>query len=394
MTELVTFKRPDRQLPDIMDAYAEYVADSESPEVFHMWVCIGTIAGAAQRKILMSTAYFDIHTNLYIILVSPPGVGKKTTALRIGKNMLKNVKPEVNFATEATSAGALIKAMSEISSVAHQSMTLFSSELGTLLANDAVSMVDFLTDIYDGNPDWHKQTLKRGSEKISHPWLNLLAGTTPQWLGDNLSSTAVEGGLVSRSIYPFSAELILRSSFPEETPRQTELRRQITNDLSRIATLEGTFRFDPEARRFYDTWYLDKSRYPKLMDSRTAGYYSRKHIHVLKVAMALSLSYKDDLVLLKKDIEQARRLLDGTEVGMKQAFSAVGKNEYATDLERVLSQIRTKRSVSYGELLGANYNNLGKRGLDIIIDELRYMGVITVDTTTKLIWAEPKEEKP
>lgn len=377
---------PKRQLDDWLLAYREYTKESESPANFHMWVALGTIAGAAQRKILMSTAYFDVHTNMYIILVSPPGVCKKTTALRIGKNFLKMVEPKVNFATESSSAGALIQMMSKISNPAHQSMTLFSSELGTLLGVDPVNMVDFLTDVYDGNPDWNKQTLSRGNEKIERPWLNLMAGTTPQWLGDNLSSTAVEGGLAARSLYPYSDELILKSPFPEDSPELVDLRKKLAQDLSVIATLDGLFRFAPDARKWYEEWYMDKSRFPKLMDGRTAGYFTRKPIHLLKAAMAFSLSYKSELVLRLDDLQRALAALDSTEPGMRKAFSAVGKNEYATDLERVKSQIISKGRITYGELLAENYHNLGKLKLDNILAELAHLGIVADRTNGKMVY--------
>lgn len=382
---------PARKLDDWLRGYAEFTQNSESPEVFHMWVALGTIAGAAQRKIRMHLAYFDVYTNMFLILVSPPGIGKKTTALRVGKNFLKRVEPQVNFATESSSAGALIQMMSKISNPTHQSMTIFSSELGTLLGTDPVTMVDFLTDIYDCNPDWHKQTLARGKEAINHPWLNLLAGTTPQWLGEHLSKTAVEGGLVARCIYPFSDELKLENPLPKEDKAKKKIADELIHDLSIIATLEGEFELEPEAERFYSEWYMDKTRFPKLMDPRVAGYYGRKHIHVLKVAMALSLSYKNELVLNLEDIQRALVLLEATEPGMTRAFSAVGKNEHSTDLERILAQLRSRGRMAYGELIAANYHSINKRTLDEILEQLRQMGEINVDN--RVWYVVTKQEK-
>lgn len=367
-----------RILEKLLDAYGAYTADSEAPEGFHLWVALGTIAGAAQRKISMSAAYFPVHTNMYLVLVSPPGVGKKSTALRVGKNFLKQVEPQTNFATESSSPEALIGLMAKIAkgTVKHQSLTLYSSELGTLMATNPAGMVDFLTDIYDGNPDWDRQTRSHGNEKIPRPWLNLMAATTPNWMGDNLSSTAVEGGFVARSIFVYDDQRILKSPFPIKTPAMAKLEAAIVNDLSHIATLEGVFEFTEDGYKFYEEWYMDKARFPKVVDMRTASYYDRKHIHVLKVAMAVSLSYKDELVLDSIDLRQALALLDGTEPGMRIAFSAVGKNEYAVDMERILAQIATKSYMSIKEIYAYNYYNMGKDKIDQVLDMLRAMGRI------------------
>lgn len=368
-----------RVLEDLTRAYGEYTKDSESPPALHYWTCLSMIAGAAQRKVGMESAYFPVHTNMYVVLTSPPGVGKKTTAMRVGKNFLKQVEPQVNFSTEAGSFEGLVDVFKAVAkqNVKHQSLTAVISELGSLLATNIAGMIDFLTDIYDGNPDWNRQTKSHGKESIPRPWLNLIAGTTPSWMGDNLPNTAVEGGLVARSIFVYTDERILSSPFPEKTPRQVELEKAIVNDLSVIASLEGTFTFSPDARAWYEKWYLDESRFPKIMDYRTASYFDRKHIHLLKVGMALSLSYKDDLVLEKEDLERALVLLDATEPGMRIAFSAVGRNPHSVDTQRILTQIKMKGGpMPYGEILALNYHNMNKEKIDEALMVLRAIGKV------------------
>lgn len=152
----------------------------------------------------------------------------------------------------------------------------------------------------------------------------------------------------------------------------------------------------------YDVWYRDKqelyerlpdnlkwfksdpwrSRFPVLDDPRTASYYDRKHIHLLKVAMALSLSYKDELVLSVEDIFRAKTLLDSTEPGMHKALGAAGKNPLSHEILRVASQIASKNEVSYRELLVANFHDIGKKNLDVVLDELRSMGRIKQEGST------------
>lgn len=389
-----------RQLADLLKAYELFTSKSDSPQVFHIWIALGTIAGAAQRKIFMHTMYFDVHTNMYIILVSPPGRAKKGAALRTGKNFLKAVEPKVNFATESSSPEGVVKLLAKISNPAHQSMTIYSMEMGTLMSTRPGEMVDFLTDIYDGNPDWERQTVAHDRQTITRPWLNIMAGTTPKWLGDKLGLIAMEGGLVARCIFPYSDERLLKNSWPRPTPELDEVGDAIKRDLSHIATLEGEFDFegglDGDAFRMYDTWYQDetqstdmwieskpwRSRFPKLDDPRTASYYDRKHIHLLKVAMSISLSYKDELVLTARDLIKAKVLLDATEPGMHKALGAAGKNVLAVETMRVAAQIATKGEATYRELLIANYHELGKKNMDIVLDELKVMGRIRQDGMT------------
>jgi hypothetical protein len=369
-----------RILPDLLQAYAEYTARSDSPQLFHIWIALGTIAGAAQRKIFMRAQYYDVHTNMFIFLVSPPGRAKKGAALRVGKNFLKAIEPKVNFATESGSPEGLIKIFTKITNPAHQSLSLYSMELGSLMATKPSEMVDMLTDIYDGNPDWSRQTIAHELQSIKRPWLNLMAGTTPKWLGDKLGLIALEGGLVARSIFPYSDARLLQNSWPIPDPAADALGRRIVNDLSHIATLEGEFAFagglDGTVFRNYDRWFKDRSRFPIIEDPRTATYYDRKDIHLFKVAMALSLSYKDELVLTQEDLDRALKLLDSTEPGMHKALGAAGKNPFAAETLRVANQIAMKREVSYKDLIIANFHDLGKKHLDLVLDDLKHMGKV------------------
>lgn len=378
MRSPIVVQPPGRKLSNWLIEYGNYTRENEAPESFHLWTGLGTIAGALRRRVNLATAHYDVQSNLYIILVAPAGTARKTTALKIGQSILKNV-PGVHFTTKATSPAALIKQFADLPEKEHQSLTAYAYELGTFFSANSAEMVDLATDLYDGNPDWDKQTIARGAEKIPRPWLNLMAATTPQWLGDYMSPTAVEGGFVSRSLYVFEETRKLSNPMPTITPELMRLKKLLINDLTHISTLSGQFTLSDEALEYYSQWYLDSSRFPSMPDERTSGYYERKHIHVLKVAMALSAAERDTLVLEQPDIEMALHLLAGIEPGMKRSFSSVGRNIYATDMERLRSQIRgSGGGLSYGAINRANYHALDQQTLDKLLGQLVSMGEIEV----------------
>ena len=381
-----------RRLPNWLKGYEEYTDGTESPKMFHLWVGLGTIAAAAQRKIYMDTGFYQVHTNMYIILVAPPGRSRKSTALRLGKGLLKRVSDfgqQAHFSTQASSVAALVKQFLEINNKDHQSLTAFSSELGSLLGVKSVEMTDFLVDIYDCEPDWDKQTVSRGLEKIGAPWFTLLAGTTPQWMGDNLSKTAVEGGFVSRSIFIFN-DTRMRVAFPDMTSEQRKIQKDLAHDLAEIAQKKGVFTFSPDARKFYEEWYEDPKRSDETKDYRVSGYYERKHTHVLKVAMALSLAQNDSLVLQVADIQTALDLLKMIEPGMQRAFSGVGKNIFSTDIDRIKELVIGAKRIPYKQILSANIHSVTKREIDDILSSLEDMGEITRDGA---FFIAPGEEK-
>jgi hypothetical protein len=378
-----------RKLDNWLHAYADYTTGTESPPIFHLWVALGTIAAAAERKVYMDAGYYQVYSNMFIILTSPAGRSRKSTALRIGKRLLKGIEEygrEIHFSTQASSVAALVSQFSRIQNPEHQSLSAYISELGSMLGSKSIEMTDFLTDIYDCNPDWDKQTIGRGLEKIEKPWFNLLAGTTPQWMGENLSKTAVEGGFVSRSIFVYE-DTRLRVAFPEITPEQREIERELVHDLAHISEIKGEFRFSPSGREFYREWYEDQDHLMEAKDYRIAGYFERKHVHVLKVAMAVSLAASDELLLTPSDIGTALQLLEELEPGMYKAFSSVGKNIYSADHERIKAQILGSgdRGVSYKMLLRSNIHAIDKDQIDRILSTLVEMGEAA---SYKSIWYE------
>jgi len=369
-----------RKLDNWLHAYAEYTEGTESPPLFHLWVALGTIVAAAQRKLYMDAGYYQVYPNMFVILVSPAGRSRKSTALRIGKRILRGIEEygqEIHFSTQASSVAALVSQFARIQNKDHQSLSAYISELGSMLGSKSIEMTDFLTDIYDCNPDWDKQTVGRGLEKIEKPWFNLLAGTTPQWMGENLSKTAVEGGFVSRSIFVYE-DTRLRVAFPEITDDQRAIERALVHDLAHIAELKGQFDFSPSGREFYREWYEDQDHTMDVKDYRIAGYFERKQAHVLKVAMAVSLASSDKLELTPADIGTALAMLEDLEPGMYKAFSSVGKNIYSADQERIKIQIEGARAdgVPYKRILAANIHAIDKEQIDKILMTLIEMGEI------------------
>lgn len=61
---------------DWISTFLDYTDGLPSPELFRKWAAIGTVAGALERRVWCSTARSKLYPNLFILLVSSPGVGK------------------------------------------------------------------------------------------------------------------------------------------------------------------------------------------------------------------------------------------------------------------------------------------------------------------------------
>lgn len=321
---------------DYLSKYVKiYTAGTESPKEFHIWTALSTIASVVGRKVWLDQGFFKIYPNMYIILVAPPGKARKSTALKRGRNLLKQVDG-IHFSSDSITVEALYKDMEE--SVEpyyvttqqiyfHRSYTAHISELKMMLQANDKKMVSFLTDIYDcGNPDvWEYKTKHQGTNVIEHPFFNMLAATTPGDVSDIFNEKAVAGGLTSRIIFVYSENVGKRVAFGVYTDEQKQAEKELVRHLVTLQDCYGEFQITPEAKKKTEEWY--ENYITPTEDTRIVGYYERKLTHVLKIAMNASLARDRKLVIEEVDVDFAMGQLDVIEPTLIHVYSGVGGND-------------------------------------------------------------------
>jgi hypothetical protein len=285
---------------------------------------------------------------------------------------------KIHFTSNAASAAALIRQFIKLTNESHQSLTTFSSEFGSLVRPGDNEIIILLTDIYDCEPDWDKETISRGQELIEKPWLNLIAATTPRWMTDNLEKLSVEGGFVRRVLFVYREDYNLVAE-PKMTDEQKKLRQDLTHDLAHIASLEGQMQYaNKEVFEYYKDWYENPERIKEARDSRLAGYFSCKADHIRKVAMLISLAEGDTLKIDLHHFKTALNLVEELEPGMLKALSSVGKNPFNTDFDRIIEQVMTNGRITYKKLFNMNVFALEKRQFDESLETLVELDKIVV----------------
>ncbi len=372
----------NRLLPDWITGYLAYTAESRSPEEYHIWVALATIAGAVRRKAFYSFEYFLLFPNLYTVLVGPPGRCKKSTAMRIGRKFLSQV-PGVNFSTDSTSRERLIQDLSQSYADGHSSMTAYASEFASLLTTSGIDMVTFLTDIYDcPDPDWSHKTKTGGTNKIRAPYLNLIGGTTPDWIARSLPLDTIGIGLTARIIFVYSETPRIKDPFPQLSKAQLELGDILVKDLVTISLISGRYLLDKDAEEFYRAWDMKNQTEREITDPRLSGYYERRPMHLIKTAMLVAASQRDETIITKADFERSLEILEHIEPAMARTFSAVGKNPLSLDIENVLSAVVSKPGVTYGQLLNLFKHSVQRDELNEVLGTLQMIGYIKLSQET------------
>ena len=348
-----------RKCDGILKSYLQYTAQSESPTRYHIWCFLGVVAAALRRKVYINMGFFKVYPNMFIVLVGPPGA-RKTIAIRIATNLVSN-NPDIHVSADCITREALIKAMkdaqetitvtgSENQIAFHSSLTIVSEELSVFLGKENHALLSFLTNLYDCSDRWEYRTKNMGTDILHGTWLNMLAATTPAWLSGSIPLTAIGGGFTSRIVFIVEDGPRHKMSIPTITPDERVIKEQIIFDLEQIALLGGEIKLSEEAFKWYDQWYVNKV--DKLeSDSRFDGYISRKHIHLLKVAMLLSICDSDKLIIEVEHLKLGIELIDELEEKMIDAFGSAGRSDIGMDVDDIHTAIKVSKKIPKKDLL-------------------------------------------
>lgn len=328
----------------IFEDYLKYVENQESPQDFHLWTCIGLIAICLGRNVWVDMSAWRVYPNLYIILVGESALTHKSTALKMGVKPLKDACPKIpelaqKFSPESLSN--MLKTLSE-GEPGRAEAFIHASEMSVLLGHSKLddTLLKLLTDLWD-SPDHHKyMTLSRGIEEAKDVCINMLAGTTPDWLRNSVPEEALEGGFFSRLILVERPPSGNKNPFPFLSITARDSLQKVKHDLGIIRkTLAGEFEFTPGAKRMYGEWYVSHNN-PDKARSFMRGYYGRKGDFILKLSMIHSACYSNNRQITEEDVLFSLTHLNENEEYTKNLVKYLGTTQDGKKYVNVLNRIK------------------------------------------------------
>ena len=313
---------------DFLEDYHIYTEPLETPALFNLWSALSALSAVAQRKIWFDGGMIKVCPNLYVVTVAPAGeVGKSVGMGIVQEHLLSKIK-SVKVNSDSITKEKIFEEMAngiqqfpfkppipmgrtQMTVMMHCSYTLFANEMSVLIKDDR-AFVAAMTSLYDAKDIFKHSTRHKGVLFLSYPYLNLYGCTTPDWISFNVHEDILEGGLTARTILLFGNKVSKRNPFPQVTQAMLNAYERMIIRLEQICLMGGPFTMTAAAKADYEKWYhFHFSKEPE--NSKMRGYHNRKRIHVVKVAMLLSLARNNSLIIDTADFDEALLILANTE---------------------------------------------------------------------------------
>jgi hypothetical protein len=394
-----------RLLADWIDEFVDLTSHLPSPQLFRKWVAISAIAGVLERKVWVKTMNMELHPNLYVVLVGPPGVGK-TVATSLVEDLWRSITG-LHVAPKSVSKASLIDSLAEAKRtktiidgsnskhMEYNSLLVNAGELGVLIPQYDPEFMNILTDIWDGRVYEERRRSKDLHIIIKKPQLNILAATTPSYLNQTLPEGAWDQGFLSRTFLIFSGETTIVDIFSDQ---ETDFDKfaKIKSDLRNISDIVGLFKFEPEAREAIRNWHLT-GRKPEPDHPKLVHYNIRRTQQLLKLCMVAAASRGSDLIIRLADYQRALGWILEAEVAMGEIFKALGARGDGQVIEEAYHYLykifmATTEPVAENRLVGFVSEKVPAYNVLRIIDVMEKSGRIEkgINSKTGVLGWKPK----
>ena len=309
-----------RKFSDWIQGFIDATAQTATPEIFRRWAAISCLSGALERRVWVRTKGSDLYPNLYVVLVSRPGVGKTEVTDRV-RLLWEGVKG-LHVASANLSRASLADELNDAKVITpgneYNALVAAVNELGTLLPRYNGEFMSALTDLYDCKVYTERKRGNKLNIKIDSPYLSMIAGTQPGYLQTLLPEVAWEQGFMSRCILVFSGEKILTSLF--DIP-QVEL-DNLAKDLLSIRKMKGVFSWTDEAKIFINEWHMNDGP-PRPSHPKLSNYCTRRTAHLLKLTQIACANQGPERLIELNHIQTALDWMIEAEAGMEDIFKAM-----------------------------------------------------------------------
>jgi len=375
----------------------------ESPTLFFAWNALWLLSTVLTREAWLRWFPKPLYPNLYVLLVAPPSLCRKSSSMSIANDLLRELpkympdtlnayKKKVRIiAGKATAEGILgalfpqertfytdrqmIKV--EKGSQAALSISEFAVFLGKQQYNSG--LVTLLTALFDSADADSELTRGRGDKLLKDIYVTLMGGVTPDGLRLSIPEEAFGGGFMSRVILAYQDVPTKIYAIPKRFDGYPTI-DDLYYKLAWIAVhAQGEYYLTEEAEAYYTEWYIKwkEELFGKGMEKKEEFRFDNL---LLRVAMLLRVQeYREGRDIQIWHIKLAQKLLEYTLRQGKRATEDVGAGQFMMVYNAVKRKIEREGTVVRSRLL----SSLSGRGFSAtqiteVIDQLVQEGFIKI----------------
>lgn len=351
-----------RNFDDWISAFIEYTEGIKSPRIFRRWAGASAIAAALQRCSYTLLGQQRLFPNLYIVLVSYPGVGK-SNAIRHSREIARKV-PDIHLAPNRLTPRAFYNEIELCKSepirstslttdplgYTHHSLTAMIDELSVFIRPRSTEFMADLCDAYDCPDPFEHKTSTQGEIRAENSFFNLIGGCTPGYLAESWTKTVLDEGFPARCIIVFSDEKVrVPMGVNEENASELDrfdLQQRLSEDLRDMASLRGRFFWEKDAAEALQAW-ADEGMPPAPTDDRLEHYAERRHVHLCTLSMIKAAGRSSEMLIALEDLRAAQDMLFEAEDAMPKALESMGGSPHKDAISLVEKAI-SKKSYNSG----------------------------------------------
>lgn len=352
-------------------AYGEAVTDA--PLAYHLFAGLTCLAVALGRRLWIPFGATPIYPNLYVCLLGPSALARKSTVLRIAAEILGRFEEHAVLPGEF-SPERLVGLLKE-----HPTVCCLWSEFGAFLRyaerSYMLGIKEQLTYLYECPPEL-RRALQTETVVVKEPTLSLLTASTPEWLLAHMDEVDLLGGFFPRFLYVFFEPPAQSFAIPPAgDPQKVNL---LVEGLQRVKALNGPVEFG-ETRARYEEFYAGVQQ-----EAQRAGgldlygvFLGRLPVHVLKLALCLHAVEGEGLTLAPDTMARAIGLGEWLSNRLHAALRrGLALNPKERERVRLLALIQRAPGITRGLLL--RHSHLSAKELDEALTTLEQAGQVQV----------------
>jgi len=360
-----------------LKSYVEYCADkTDAPYTFHLAVGLSVLGAALGNQVVIPCFYGDLelYPNLWIVLVAPTGFYRKSTALSLGKRLLRTSVPKGIMPDDWTPQK--LAHMLQDNPAGLMTISEFTRVLATFGREYMAGTKEMLTEMYDSPEEWilERQTSKKVT--IRNVSLSILGATTLAWLQDRVKARDLEGGFLARFLFVAGTE---RGARPKNAiGRNHQVYAELQNHLKAVAELEGNADYSLVEQDLRD-WVYNYERLAEqgAMSPELVGMYARTGTTVQKLALIFQVSMNPpSLNITPEAAEKAKALIEYVHQETSKVTRSFADGWFGRQLVRARQFIEGYKEVTREELF--RYMQIEARKLNSVIETLKEEGSVEV----------------